>query len=126
MSRLRDALLAIQRGDAKAGPTAFSDAAMKQLSALQRNLAIQGWLIFIAVFTGAVLAIWAAAINVHDAGGLAAVSSALGLSVGAALELLRRTWRELGRINLLLMLLENASEAQVAALLDKLIKELPA
>jgi hypothetical protein len=126
MSRLRNALLAIQRGDTKAGSVAFSDAAIGQLSAIQRNLALQGWLIFIAVFAGATLAIWAAALNVHDAKGLAAVSSALGLSVGGALEMLRRTWRELGRTNLLLTLLDNASEAQVAALIDKLIKDLPA
>jgi hypothetical protein len=126
MSKLRDTLVSIQRGDTKAGPTAFSDAAVRRLSAIQRSLTIQGWLIFIAVFAGTVLAIWAAVLNVHDATGLAATSSALGLSVGAALELLRRTWRELGRTNLLLMLLDNANEAQVAALIDKLIKELPA
>jgi hypothetical protein len=126
MSKLRDALLSIQSGDTKAGPTAFSDSAIKRLSALQRNLAFQGWLIFLAVFAGTVLTIWAAALNVHDAQGLAAVSGALGLSVGAALELLRRTWRELGRTSLLLMLLDTATEAQVAALVDKLIRELPA
>ncbi len=125
MSRLRDALLDVQRVDTKAGGT-LSDRARTALGALQRSLALQGWLIFIAVFAGAALAIWGAILNIHDPKGLAAFSGALGLSVAAALEMLRRTWRELGRTSLLLILLEESSESQVATLVDKLIKDLPA
>jgi hypothetical protein len=125
MSRLRDTLIEIQRVDTKAGGTLSAKARIK-LGTLQRTLTVQGWLIFIAVFAGAALAIWGAVLNIQDAKGLAAVSGALGLSVGAALELLRRTWRELGRTSLLLTVLDEASEAQVGALIDKLIKELPA
>jgi len=125
MSRLRDALLDIQRVDTKAGGT-LSDKARTKLGALQRTLAVQGWLIFVAVFAGAALAIWGAILNIHDPTGLAAFSGALGLCVGAALEMLRRTWRELGRTSLLLILMDETSEAQVGALIDKLIKDLPA
>jgi len=124
MGSLRAALLEIQRVDTKAGGT-LSDKARASLGALERSLALQGWLIFIAVLVGAALAIWAAIVNIHDPKGLAAFSGALGLSVAAALELLRRTWRELGRTSLLLILLDESSEAQVAKLVDKLIKDLP-
>jgi hypothetical protein len=125
MNRLRDALLDIQQVDTKAGGT-LSDNARTRLGALERTLTVQGWLIFIAIFAGAALAIWGAILNIHDPTSLAAFSGALGLSVGAALEMLRRTWRELGRTSLLLILLDETSEAQIGALIDKLIKDLPA
>jgi hypothetical protein len=40
--------------------------------------------------------------------------------------MLRRTWRELGRTSLLLILLDDVSEAQLGSLIDKLIKDLQA
>jgi hypothetical protein len=125
MSRLRKVLMEVQRLDSLAGGI-LSDGARTKLGALQRTLAIQGWLIFAIVFAGAVLSIWVATLNIHDAPSLAAFSGAAGLSVGAALELLRRTWRELGRTNLLLILLDDCNEAEISALLEKLIKDLPA
>lgn len=125
MGRFRDALLDIQRVDTKGGGT-LSDKARTTLGALRRSLTVQGWLIFVMVFAGAALAIWGAVLKISDPKDLAVFSGTLGLSVGGALEMLRRTWRELGRTSLLLTLLDEASEAQVGALIDKLIKGLPA
>jgi hypothetical protein len=125
MDRLRKVLLKIQSVDVQAGGS-LSEQARASLGALQRGLALQGWLVFIAVFVVAALAIWGAIVNIQDPKGLAAFSGALGLSVAAALELLRRTWRELGQTNLLLILLSESNENQIATLVDKLIKNLPA
>ena len=43
---------------------------------------------------------------------------------GGALEALRRVWKDCSRTDLLLILIEDASEDQVAELIDKLIKGL--
>ncbi len=59
-----------------------------------------------------------------DAGSLSALAAAIGLSVGGCVELLRRVWHEWSQADLLLILAEDASEAQITALIDKLIEKL--
>ncbi len=68
-------------------------------------------LIFVARFAG-------------DAGSLIALAGAMGLSVGAGAEMLRRIWNEWSQADLLLILMEDASEAQIISLTDKLIDRL--
>jgi hypothetical protein len=53
-----------------------------------------------------------------------AVAGFIGVGTGGMLELLRRVWKGWNQTNLLLILLEDASEAQVTAIMDKLIKNL--
>jgi hypothetical protein len=47
-----------------------------------------------------------------------------GVGSGAALEVLRRVWRDWSRTDLLLILIEDASEAHITSLLEKLILKL--
>ncbi|HVT14662.1 MAG TPA: hypothetical protein VHQ90_00585 [Thermoanaerobaculia bacterium] len=54
----------------------------------------------------------------------AAFAGAMGISVGGALELMRRIWSQWSQAGLLLVLIEDASEAQVATLIDKVIQKL--
>jgi len=52
------------------------------------------------------------------------LSSVIGLGTGGALEAVRRIWKEWSRTDLLLILLRNATEAQVNTILEKLIGQL--
>ena len=53
-----------------------------------------------------------------------AVAGFIGVGTGGMIELLRRIWKEWNHTNLLLILLEDASEAQLTAIMDKLIESL--
>ncbi|MGH8070204.1 MAG: hypothetical protein ACRERE_34150 [Candidatus Entotheonellia bacterium] len=55
---------------------------------------------------------------------MAVFSGAMGITVGGTIQLMRRTWKEWSQAVLLLILVEDASDAQVTALIDKLIKKL--
>jgi hypothetical protein len=50
-------------------------------------------------------------------------TGAMGITVGGAIQLMRRTWKEWSQAALLLILIEDASESEVEALIDKLIKK---
>jgi hypothetical protein len=58
--------------------------------------------------------------NGHQADKAKLLASAMGISVGGGIEVLRRIWKEWVRTDLLLTLVAGASEAQVAAILEKL------
>jgi hypothetical protein len=55
---------------------------------------------------------------------LSAFAGAMGISVGGAVELLRRIWREWSQAELLSVLLQDASEADLSATVAKLITKL--
>jgi len=54
------------------------------------------------------------------------IAATLGISAGAGggIELIRRVWREWTQTSLLLLLVEDASEAQVTAIIDRLTQKL--
>jgi len=54
------------------------------------------------------------------------IAATLGISAGAGggIELIRRIWREWTQTSLLLLLVEEASEAQVNSILERLIQKL--
>jgi hypothetical protein len=55
---------------------------------------------------------------------MAVFTGAMGITVGGAIQLMRHMWKEWSQAGLLLILVEDASDAQVTALVDKLIKKL--
>jgi hypothetical protein len=48
----------------------------------------------------------------------------IGLGSGGGLEILRRIWKDWSQTDLLLILIEDASEAQVTTIVNKLTKKL--
>jgi hypothetical protein len=78
-------------------------------------------LCLIAVIIGLV----GVAFYVREPTHVAAVGSAMGITVGGLLEMMRRTTKEWSRLDLILILIDSASEQQVRSLLDALIAKLP-
>ena len=52
------------------------------------------------------------------------VASAIGVGTGGVVGMLSRIWKEWSQTTLLLILIEDAPEAEVSALIDKLVKGL--
>ena len=52
------------------------------------------------------------------------VAGVLGIGSGGGLEVLRRVWKDWSQTDLLLILIEDANEAQVTTIVNKLIKKL--
>jgi hypothetical protein len=52
------------------------------------------------------------------------MAAAMGVSAGGLTELLRRVWKEWSQTELLLVLMEDASEALITVLVDKAIEKL--
>jgi hypothetical protein len=52
------------------------------------------------------------------------LAGVIGLGTGGGIEVLRRFWKEWSQTSLLLILIENASEAQITTIIDKLIAKL--
>jgi len=55
---------------------------------------------------------------------LRALSGLVGIGSGGVIEVMRRLWREYSQTDLLLILTEDASEAQITTIIDRLIKKL--
>ena len=52
------------------------------------------------------------------------LSGLLGIGAGGGIEVLRRVWKEWSQTELLLLVLPEASEAQITTLIDKLLKKM--
>src|ERR1017187_2830671 len=51
------------------------------------------------------------------------LSGLIGIGAGGGIEVLRRVWKEWSQTQLLLLVIPEASEAQITALIDKLLKK---
>ena len=60
----------------------------------------------------------------HDGVMVKLMTGAIGIGAGGGIELMRRTWKEWSRTDLLLTLITDAPEQQVRAVVDKLVKAL--
>ena len=117
---LNTILKELAQDDVKFG-TRLSDRAIATLTAHRRTMGWVAGIVFAAVLVGVVIAAYVSIRYVDDPTSLAAVVAGMGLSLGAALTLLQRTWKEWSQANLLLILISEADEARIAALIDKLI-----
>jgi len=88
----------------------------------------QMFAIFLIVFATVVVGVATGAFSlirfIDEPRALAEFSSAIGLTVGGGIEVMRRIWKEWSQATLILILIEDATEAQVKALIDKLIRKL--
>lgn len=106
----------------KYGGGALSADAIAALTRLRTQSAILGMIVFAAILAGAVLSAWMS--FRARPGDIAAVAGGLGMSMGAALLLLLRTWKQWTQAGMLLILIEDANEATVRQLINQLSKKL--
>jgi len=84
--------------------------------------------VFVMVEFGVMLAVAACAwyLVTHPAQTttMKAVAGLIGLGSGGGLEIARRTWKEWARTDLLLLMISEAPQPQVKAMVDRLLKAL--
>ncbi len=123
MSSLKRILVEIADQRYKMGGT-LSDTVTTALEQHRRQL-LFGFVCLDIVLIGIVVfSIYGIATHLDNPTQMAAFSGAMGITVGGAVELMRRIWREWGRTGLLLILAEDASESQIDTILNQLIKKL--
>ena len=103
---------------------ALSSDAKVALEAHRRRSAVAGIVMMLVLLAAVVVTANASLLHVRDPSQIKLVSGGLGLSLGAALILLRSTWREWSQTSLLLVLVQDADDPQIGALLDKLAAKL--
>lgn len=103
---------------------AASDAVIGGLRSHRRHMSLAFWVIFVVLICAVALGAFGLAWFITDPTNLAAFSGAMGLTVGGAIELMRRAWKEWSQASLLLILVEDATEAQIRTLTDKVIQKL--
>jgi len=119
---LKEVLNAAVESSDKGGGHALSLGAIDGLKAYRRRQ----FTIFVIVETALVVAICLLATYIVLHPGQTAVAKTLtgviGVSTGGGIEVARRIWKEWARTDLILLLLAEASEAQVKGLIDRLLK----
>lgn len=96
----------------------------RSLASYRTRLFVFFVVLFVVLVVVVGLSAYALGTTMKDPTRLAALASAMGISVGGAVELMRRIWREWSRAELLGILLEEATDADVSMVLGKLIAKL--
>ena len=122
MSALKNAILGLRKVTSMGG--SLSDESIKALRALKRNVQIIGVVVIVAVLSGVVITAYLSLAYVHKPDQIKEISGGIGLTLGAALVLLRQIWREWAQTSLLLIIIENADEAQINHLFDTIVDKL--
>jgi hypothetical protein len=118
------AIVSELNGEATKAGGGLSSRTIKALRAHRRRVGALGIVLFFAVLAGVTVAAYLSLRQADKVGDIKVVAGGLGLSLGAALELLRRTWKDWSQTGLLLILVEDARDDQIAVLLDKLSAKL--
>jgi hypothetical protein len=125
MGQLRKALETAEFIAAQTGGV-ISEAVRTKLEALRTRYFVVFVVLFVFVVLVAALGMVAIALHIKNTEALTKLGAgtAMGITVGGSLELMRRIWKEWSQADLILILLDDASEAQVKRLIDKLIAKL--
>ena len=99
----------------------LSDSALAALRVHRRNAAILGFIVLAVAIAAIVITAYSSLLHVHDPQSMKLVAAGLGLSFGGALLFLRQIWRTWAQSSLLLVIIEDANDAQIDRLLDTLI-----
>jgi len=111
-----------QRIDRAGG--AVSAELTKELRAYQTR---QFWLFMIVeavVVIGVAVCAYLLTSNPGQTKSVSQLAGLIGIGTGGGIEVMRRIWKEWSQADLLLVLATEASEAQVSAMLDKLIEKM--
>ena len=109
---------------AKFAGGALSEDTIAALTRHRARSAMIGLVVVVAVLAGAIFTAYLSYNASPNPRQIAVVTGGLGLSLGAALLLLLRVWREWSQSGLLLILIEDADEATVRNIIDKLTSKL--
>lgn len=112
------------RADAVQQGGGISDRAVTALTAFRRQALIASWIVLIATLAVFVASLAAALFFLNDPAKLKLVAGAFGVSLAGALLALRSVWKDWTQANLLLILIEEASDQQIQSLIEKLIRSL--
>jgi hypothetical protein len=122
MKNLKQVLIAISEREDKAGGAISRSTRLALQDHRQKKFAmVIGLAVFIlcCLVVAAYLLIEKGSQQSRAFAGLAGIGG-----TGGALEALRRTWKDYSQTDLLLILIQDASEAQVTTLINKLVKNL--
>jgi hypothetical protein len=106
------------------GGGGLSDQARTALEAYRRQAALVSGAVLAVVFAAVLVVLAASIFYLRNPAGLKLAVSGLGLSLGAALVVLRGTWKDWSQANLLLVLIEDARDDQIKRMIDTLIAKL--
>ena len=120
MTNLKEILTAARERRLRAGG-AVSAGVIEQLRKYRNQLSIWFVSASVALVVATILIVYYLMKHPSEISHVKAVASFVGVGTGGFLELLRRIWKAWSQTNLLLILLEDATEAQVTAIIDKLI-----
>lgn len=109
-------------GQAKYAGGALSASAVAALTRLRNRSALIGVAVLLAILAGTIFAAYLSYAVKPDQ--IAVVAGGLGLSMGGGLLLLLRTWHEWSEAGLLLILIEDADEATIRSIIDRLVGKL--
>jgi len=119
MFGLKGVVSDLNRDATKAGG-GLSSKAVAALRIHRSRVGVLGVVLFAAVLAGVTIAAYLALRQVGRPSDIKIVAGGLGLSLGTALEMLRRIWKDWSQTGLLLILVEDARDDQIAGLLEKL------
>ena len=102
----------------------LSQSALKSLKEHRNRTASYSKLLFSIVVLVVLFSVWGIATYVENENTLAAFTGAIGISIAGCLELLRRLWRDMTQMGLMMILVEDASESQIGSLLQSLQNKL--
>jgi hypothetical protein len=122
MKNLKEVLIGITQRDYKAGGVVSRQTKLALRAHRKKKLAIAASLVVFIVGCLALSVYLLVQNGSHQGRDVAALAGIGG--TGGALEALRRVWKDYSQTDLLLILVEDANEANVTALINRLIKSL--
>jgi hypothetical protein len=116
-------MLADVRSEATDQGGGLSHGAITAITAYRRQAAFASWVVLSAAGALFIVTLIASTLYLRDPRQIRLVAGGLGVTLGGALVALRATWKDWSEANLLLALIDEASDAQIQSLIDRLIKK---
>jgi hypothetical protein len=124
MSELNGVLERVKLATRHAGGGTVSDKAREALSGFRRKYFAIFVTLFAVLVATVILGMVGVAWYIREPVHMAVAGSAMGLTVGGTIEVMRRVWKEWSQAELLSILIEESSEETVTKVVDTLIGKL--
>ncbi len=106
------------------GQAGLSERARRALEQYRRRAQLASTTVLVVALAVVAIVGGVSIFNLNNPTALKAAGTGLGLTLGGALILLRGIWKDWNYVNLLLVLVEDASDSQIKGLFDKLKRKL--
>lgn len=123
MDDLRDILQRAHNQQLKAGG-AVSSKLINELRRYRQRQLVVFVIVELIIICGVSFCAYYLTFHPNNSAQTKALAGLIGIGTGGGIELMRRIWREWSQTDLLLVLLPEASPAQVTETIDRLIKKL--